>query len=184
MMPVMSGYEVCSRIREKYSHKKLPVIMLTAKNQMADINAGFEAGANDYIVKPFHINELLARIDNMLRLKNINKDLISRIILTDRGTRYFFNFDEIVYIRIHSKGIIIHTYEGYKEFYAFYKDIKEKLPENTFLRIHKQFIINVKYITKVIHTASGRYKIVLKDKYYTKLSIGPSYIGNFKKRVE
>ena len=55
MMPVMSGYEVCRRIRVNRSPEELPVIMLTAKNMMADINAAFDAGANDYIVKPFRI---------------------------------------------------------------------------------------------------------------------------------
>ena len=183
MMPMMSGYEVCKRIREKYTHEKLPVIMLTAKNQMSDINTGFEAGANDYIVKPFQVQELLARINTMLRLKNINKDLITRIVIIDRGNKYFFNYDEIIYIRIHSKGIIIHTLRGYKEFYALYKEIKDKLPENIFIRIHKQFTINVKYILKIKHTVSGRYKLILNDPDNTKLPIGPSYLDNFRNRI-
>jgi two-component system sensor histidine kinase ChiS len=62
MMPGMSGFEVCRRIRSSRSPEELPVIMLTAKNMMSDIDAAYEAGANDYIVKPFSISEILARV--------------------------------------------------------------------------------------------------------------------------
>jgi signal transduction histidine kinase len=70
MMPKMSGYEVCRRIREQYSLFNLPVIMLTAKNQIQDVVLGFQSGANDYIQKPFDKEELLARIKTLLELKN------------------------------------------------------------------------------------------------------------------
>ena len=66
MMPKMSGYEVCRRIRNDYPHNKLPVIMLTAKNQVADLVTGFESGANDYLPKPFSREELFARINNQI----------------------------------------------------------------------------------------------------------------------
>ncbi|MDX1521948.1 MAG: response regulator, partial [Anaerolineae bacterium] len=72
MMPRMSGYEVCQRLREQYSAAELPVVMLTAKNQVADLVAGFEAGANDYLPKPFSKSELLARIETHLRLSKVN----------------------------------------------------------------------------------------------------------------
>ena len=72
MMPRMSGYEVCQRIREKYLPNQLPVIMITAKNQVADLVEGFSAGANDYVAKPISKNELLARIKTHLNLFHIN----------------------------------------------------------------------------------------------------------------
>ncbi|MDP2892470.1 MAG: response regulator transcription factor [Bacillota bacterium] len=64
MLPKMSGYEVCRRIREKGG---VPVIMLTARGDTADKVAGLEIGADDYIVKPFEMKELLARIKAVLR---------------------------------------------------------------------------------------------------------------------
>ncbi len=72
MMPKMSGYEVSSRIREKYLPSELPIIMLTAKNQVSDLIEGLANGANDYITKPFSRSELLARIRTHLYLKMIN----------------------------------------------------------------------------------------------------------------
>jgi signal transduction histidine kinase/serine phosphatase RsbU (regulator of sigma subunit) len=69
MMPRLSGYQVCSKIRENISANELPIIMLTAKNLISDLITGFESGANDYIVKPFEKRELLARVKTALRLK-------------------------------------------------------------------------------------------------------------------
>ncbi|NUW68507.1 response regulator [Vibrio coralliilyticus] len=62
MMPGMSGYQVCEVLRKDYDHAQLPVIMLTALNQPDDRIRGFEAGANDYLSKPFNKQELAARI--------------------------------------------------------------------------------------------------------------------------
>ncbi|HEX9926076.1 MAG TPA: response regulator [Anaerolineae bacterium] len=72
MMPKMSGYEVCRKIRERYPANELPIVLLTAKNQSSDMVAGFEAGANDYLTKPIDKNELLARVKTHLRLAKIN----------------------------------------------------------------------------------------------------------------
>jgi DNA-binding response OmpR family regulator len=65
MIPEISGYDVCRRIRAKDS--VTPIIMLTAKGQEVDKVVGLELGADDYIVKPFGIHELLARIHAALR---------------------------------------------------------------------------------------------------------------------
>ena len=62
MMPGMSGYQVCSELRKIYDHAELPIIMLTALSQTEDRVQGFEAGANDYLSKPFNKQELSARI--------------------------------------------------------------------------------------------------------------------------
>jgi signal transduction histidine kinase len=69
MMPRMSGYEVCRAIRKSFSLFELPVVMLTARNTPQDIAAGFEAGANDFIVKPFDAWEVRARVHTLLELK-------------------------------------------------------------------------------------------------------------------
>lgn len=72
MMPNMSGYEVCQTIRKKISNSELPIVLLTAKNRVSDLVAGFNVGANDYLTKPFSKNELLSRIKAHLNLKNIH----------------------------------------------------------------------------------------------------------------
>ncbi|MEG2421217.1 MAG: response regulator transcription factor [Oscillospiraceae bacterium] len=64
MLPVMDGWSVCKKIRE---NDKTPIIMLTAKGEMSDKVSGLEMGADDYIVKPFEMKEVLARIHAVLR---------------------------------------------------------------------------------------------------------------------
>ena len=72
MMPRMSGYECCRKIREQHSLNALPVLMLTAKNQVDDLVAGFDAGANDYLAKPFSRHELLSRVRTHVHLGRIH----------------------------------------------------------------------------------------------------------------
>ncbi len=69
MMPEMTGYEACRKLRAKYSSSELPIIMLTAKNRISDLVEGFESGANDYLTKPFSKDELLARVRSQLAMK-------------------------------------------------------------------------------------------------------------------
>jgi two-component system sensor histidine kinase ChiS len=68
MMPHLSGYDVCRWLRGRYSPNELPVIMLTAKDAPGDLARGFAEGANDYLVKPFLREELVARVASQLKL--------------------------------------------------------------------------------------------------------------------
>ncbi len=71
MMPMMSGYEVCEKIRETLPSNELPIIMLSARNQIEDLVTGLNVGANDYLTKPISKQELLARIKTHLNLKTL-----------------------------------------------------------------------------------------------------------------
>jgi len=68
MMPGMDGFTVCQRAREFSS---VPIIMLTAKGELESMVRGFETGADDYVVKPFGLDELLARVEAVLRRHKI-----------------------------------------------------------------------------------------------------------------
>ncbi len=74
MMPKLSGYDVCKILRTKYPIHALPIIILSAKNQVNDISFGLEQGANDYIHKPFQKKELISRIHNQLSIKQAIED--------------------------------------------------------------------------------------------------------------
>ena len=71
MMPKMNGFEVCENIRK--SGSKVPILLLTAKGTINDKTQGFDCGADDYLVKPFEIQEVLLRIRALLRRNNDNK---------------------------------------------------------------------------------------------------------------
>ncbi|MCJ8012955.1 ATP-binding protein [Paenibacillus sp. KQZ6P-2] len=68
-MPIMSGYELTARIRERFSIAELPVLLLTASSQDKDIEAGFRSGANDYVTKPVNATVLKSRVRSLTNLK-------------------------------------------------------------------------------------------------------------------
>ena len=80
MLPDIDGYEVCRRIRE---FSAVPIIMLTAKAEVAHKVAGLGAGADDYVTKPFSADELLARVQAALRRQEQNRDRTPRTFESD-----------------------------------------------------------------------------------------------------
>lgn len=100
MLPGLSGIELCRRLRSRDATRNLPIIMLTARGDEAERIRGLATGADDYVVKPFSVPELMARIKALLRRAKPEK-LASRLsaqdITLDRDTR-----------RVHRKGAEIH----------------------------------------------------------------------------
>ena len=72
MMTRMTGYEVCRKIREQYPANELPVVFLTANDQVSELAEWVAAGANDYLTKPISKNELIARVKTHLHLAKLN----------------------------------------------------------------------------------------------------------------
>ena len=67
MLPTVSGIEVCRRLRQRTASRNLPIVMLTARGEESDRIRGLDTGADDYVVKPFSMSELTARIRAVLR---------------------------------------------------------------------------------------------------------------------
>src|SRR5690606_23920551 len=67
MLPILSGYDACSLLKKDEKTKRIPIIFLSAKNNVTDITHGLTTGADDYIAKPFDYKELVARIKARLR---------------------------------------------------------------------------------------------------------------------
>jgi len=85
-MKELSGFEVCSRLKQKGITARVPVIFLTSNNETSQIVKGFQVGAVDYIIKPFNTEELLARLSTHLELKRIREDIK---LMTLIKTRFF-----------------------------------------------------------------------------------------------
>ncbi len=75
MMPKMSGFEVCKRIKSKPETANIPVIMVTALSEFGDIERAIESGAEDFLSKPVNKLELIARVRTMLKLKHLTDRL-------------------------------------------------------------------------------------------------------------
>ncbi|MCU0646021.1 MAG: response regulator, partial [bacterium] len=79
MMPKMNGFQVCRHIKSDDRTRFIPVIMVTALNELEDKIKGIDAGADDFISKPFHKLELLARVKSLLRIKHLHDELEIKI---------------------------------------------------------------------------------------------------------
>lgn len=97
-MPVMDGYETCRAMRKDERFNEIPVIFLTAYTDENNVIAGFEAGAQDYITKPFNSKELLARVETHLQLKHktdlikqMNQELESRVFARTKELESAYN---------------------------------------------------------------------------------------------
>ncbi|MBD1833372.1 response regulator transcription factor [Cyanobacteria bacterium FACHB-472] len=96
MLPGLSGLEICRRLRT--TGDKVPIILLTAKDEVSDRVAGLDAGADDYVVKPFSIEELLARVRaHLRRTQEENPDILQFEDLSlNRTTREVFRGDRAI----------------------------------------------------------------------------------------
>ena len=79
MMPKMDGFETCKVLKANKRTDYIPIIMVTALNEMKDKLKGIEAGADDFITKPFNKLELLARVKSLLRVKNLHDQLQEKV---------------------------------------------------------------------------------------------------------
>lgn len=117
MLPGFSGVEVCRRLRA--TGDKVPVILLTAKDEISDRVEGLDAGADDYMVKPFSIEELLARVRaHLRRTQEEDPDVLEFSNLTlNQRTREVFRgersieltakeFDLLVYLMMHPRQVL------------------------------------------------------------------------------
>jgi CheY-like chemotaxis protein len=75
MMPKMSGFEVCRRIKNDPKNSEIPIIMVTALNEFGDIERGIDSGTDDFLSKPVNKLELLTRVKTMLKLKHLTDKL-------------------------------------------------------------------------------------------------------------
>lgn len=87
MMPEMSGFEVCKRLKNDPATAKIPIIMVTALTELGDIERGIDSGTDDFLSKPINKGELLTRVRTMLKLKDLSDRL-------ERTLAYFGEVDE------------------------------------------------------------------------------------------
>lgn len=108
MMPGMDGYELTKTLRD--AKCEIPVLMVTAKDQFEDMQKGFRAGSDDYMVKPVNVKELVLRVEALLRRAKIYSD--KKIVVGSTMLDY-----DALTVTIHGKETILPQ----KEFYLLYK---------------------------------------------------------------
>ncbi len=87
MMPKLSGFEVCKQVKERADTKHIMILMVTALNELGDIERAVAAGTDDFLSKPVNKIELIKRVENMLRIKDISDE-------NERLRRYIQEMDD------------------------------------------------------------------------------------------
>ena len=75
MMPRMSGFEVCRRLKDDPKTRDIPVVIVTALNELGDVERGVDSGADDFLSKPVHKLELVTRVRSLLRVRHLKSEL-------------------------------------------------------------------------------------------------------------
>lgn len=87
MMPKLNGFEVCKKLKQDPETRRIMILMVTALNELGDIERAVEAGTDDFLSKPVIKIELLKRVENMLRLKDVSDEV-------ERLRRYIQDMDD------------------------------------------------------------------------------------------
>lgn len=134
MMPVMNGLELCRNIKENEAYLHIPLILLTAKCMPSQIEEGLSMGADDYIVKPFNLSLLKARIKSLLEMRKKMKDIYGEAVslkklgfdISDNSNTFLSQYVEIVKSNISNADLdvaVIYTQLGMSRA-NFYRKVK------------------------------------------------------------
>ncbi len=166
MLPQLNGLEVCRRIRKESAD--VPIIMITAKGETMDKIAGLDSGADDYMTKPFVVEELFARIraamrrktdkpddnKNLLVLKNLTIDVARHIVKLDNNEIELTKreFELLVYL-VKNKNIVISREQILNKVWGY-----DYIGETNVVDVYIRYLrtkIDDKYGVKLIHTIRG-----------------------------
>ncbi|HDQ45946.1 MAG TPA: response regulator transcription factor [bacterium] len=154
MLPYNDGFEVAEIIRE--DSPQLPILMLTARTASRDRIHGLEAGADDYLTKPFHLKELLLRIQGMLKRSQWYQELsrenpvfrfgknevnFENLICTNGRQKFRLTAHEAIILKylIHHKGKIVSRKELLEKVWNVRSDVETRTIDNFIARLRKYF---------------------------------------------
>ena len=172
-LPLMSGIEVLESI--DYS----PYVIFTSAYDHYAIRA-FELGAVDYLLKPYTFERFNQAINKALvNLKdkvNLQRSLLSfGLSFKENNRHYIVAFDDLIFLSSNARHTIIHTADRDFETSQMLKELIAKLPDDTFVRIHKQYCVNLKYVSGLEYLIGGQYELTLKDPDITRLPVGQKF---------
>lgn len=152
MMPGFDGLEVCRQVKADPRSAKIPVIFFTAKAEAKDIVAGFEAGGIDYVTKPFHRPELLARVKTHLQLKR----------LADLNEAKNEELNRLVQVLCHDLGNPIGSLDGLLKVCAENpQSLSELLPEMS--EVSGRVLSQIKLVGEMHRVREGTYRLQVID---------------------
>ncbi|HOD13127.1 MAG TPA: LytTR family DNA-binding domain-containing protein [Spirochaetota bacterium] len=177
-LPQLTGLEVLGRL------KKPPAVIFTTAYDSYAIKA-FDFGAVDYLLKPFGIDRFNRSIDKFIAARDADERAApeSGFTVREGGRLHILPYQDIIYVTSHGKNTVIHTVAGDREAPVLLKDVELRLPSKMFARIHKQHIVNVRYISWIEYLIGGQYLAFLNDEDESSLTVGRKYAPLLKARL-
>ena len=161
MLPGMSGYEVCEKVRQ--AGKRMPILMLSARTLSEDRTRGFEVGASQYLVKPFELEELLARIKNLLSQSTLvgesGKSPQKNVVVYEFGDAVV-NFQtyeisvrgkaarltqlqiKVLKFFVMNEGVVVPRAKLLEEVWGMHGNMNTRAPDQVLRQLRKTFEIN------------------------------------------
>jgi len=182
-MPEMNGYQVLKVLSTDPQTNTIPFIFLTAKVGIENLRKGMEFGADDYLMKPFKINELLKAIETRLKKNYTIKGKVKEVIKSQIKTEEKLNENDNIFLNVSNKTqfikinliVLISATNQYTNLFLENHDkllVKKSLsywekilPKNIFLRIHRSTIVNLNFVAKVEKWFNNSFQVYLKDNY-------------------
>ncbi len=165
-LPGMAGWEVLKEIREDPETENLPVILLTAVRDDESRVLGLRSGADDYVVKPFHALELLARVERMLDIREQMSERaraarpMEKVPVRSGDRVMLVPRENILFMEAAGKYTYVHTPEGKFLSDCSLKEIEEAMVcDEDFFRVHRSYLVNLKKVAGVTKEAPGRYMV-------------------------
>lgn len=158
MMPDLDGYEVCSRLKQNSSTKHIPIIFLTSLTDTNDVAKGLELGAVDYIIKPYNLNEINARIKNHLALQKRHERSLELL-------KGFASSISDVAIMMEPDSKILEMFGNYSKYFPgiIKKDSRKKLVDILPDFLNKQFVIALETLLKTKEIFEFETEVVVED---------------------
>ncbi|EKR72093.1 LytR/AlgR family response regulator transcription factor [Leptospira noguchii] len=183
-LPLLSGLDILERLEAPPY-----IIFITALRDKA-IDA-FEMGAIDYLLKPFSKERFYKAVDRAVGFLERKAELVVKNLFNEHGlfilekeNHFLIPYKEINYISSRDNFSLVHTDSREYVTYKSLKSMESKLPPSKFLRIYKQYIINLEKLSHLQSDNMGNYIVYLKDEEETQLPVGRKYISKIKELLE
>ncbi len=178
----ITGFEIISELDFD------PYIIFTTgyKEYAAD---AFDVDCVDYLLKPVTKDRLekalnkLERFVNTEVYKKTNKDNINKITVKSGGSYKFLDKDDVLYIKSSKSLLFVYTENKHYSYNSTLSELEDKLPQDTFVRIHNRYIVNINHVKELKRRNSVDYECVLDDGEHTKLNVGRVYMNAVKKKL-
>lgn len=181
-IPLKDGYQVLQELSTEPHTRTIPFVFLTAKVEKEDLRKGMIMGADDYLFKPFELDDLLNSINTRLiksgYLKENKKtsneptekvyEIEDKILVSISSKMQLFPIKELKYLKTESPYVHLRFANGkYSLNRQTLAEWEAKLPQKYFIRIHRAIIVNSEFITKIEKVNNTAYHLRLKDEDQT-----------------